>query len=243
MGLLKNFRKYILPEKSEKEAVAAYDLWAPAYDCQPDNLMLYLDEEVFDQLLHLVSLENKVVIDIGCGTGRHWKKMLDRGPAQLVGYDVSDGMLTELKKKFPGAQVQIATDNILSGVRDESVDVLVSTLTIAHIEDIESCFAAWRRVLKTGGSILLTDFHPVILANGGKRDFTIEKQHIVIRNYVHPLSRIKALAVKNNFEVRLQLERFIDEAVRSFYEKQNALDVYERYKDKPIIYALHLTKL
>jgi ubiquinone/menaquinone biosynthesis C-methylase UbiE len=160
-----------------------------------------------------------------------------------VGYDVSDGMLTELKKKFPGAQVQIATDNILSGVRDESVDVLVSTLTIAHIEDIESCFAAWRRVLKTGGSILLTDFHPVILADGGKRDFTIEKQHIVIRNYVHPISRIKALAVKNNFEIRLQLERFIDEAVRSFYEKQNALDVYERYKDKPIIYALHLTKL
>lgn len=242
MAIIKKIRKYFQSPAREKEAAAAYDLWAQDYDHQPDNLMLHLDQDIFSELILRISLENKVVIDIGCGTGRHWNRIMNQKPAQLVGYDVSSGMLMELKKKFPSAQVEVATDNQLAAVCDESVDVIVSTLTLAHIEDLGSCFRTWKRVLKSSGEILLTDFHPLVLARGGKRNFIKEGREVVIRNFVHTLESIKKQVDLNGLLVVYQTERFIDETVRHFYEKQNALAVYEQFRGMPIIYGLYLRR-
>jgi len=244
MALIKRLKKYLVQKKHflERNASSAYNLWAPSYDKQPYNLMLHLDEEIFIQLLQSVSLTDKVVVDVGCGTGRHWKKIENCKPSQLVGYDVSDGMLTELKKKFPQSEVQLATNNILSGLQDESIDAIISTLTIAHIENIEEVFEAWNRVLKTGGDVLLTDYHPATLAEGGTRDFVVGNNRIIIKNFVHTIDSIKEEADKNNFLLITIDERFIDERVRHFYHQQNALHVYEKFKGMPIIYGIHFKK-
>jgi len=66
-----------------------YDLWAPTYDAQPDNVVLALESPLFAQLLADVRIEAGVVVDIGCGTGRHWPEILSRGPAKLIGVDPS----------------------------------------------------------------------------------------------------------------------------------------------------------
>ena len=39
-----------------------------------------------------------------------------------------------------------------------------------------------------------------------------------------------------------KVEKYIDENVRLFYEKQDALHVYEKYYGYPVIYGLHLKK-
>lgn len=226
----------------EKEPPEAYDLWAPSYDFQPQNLMLRLDDELFHELLGGVSLRDKTVVDIGCGTGRHWEKLLQQHPSQLAGFDVSDGMLTELKKKFPGAEVQLATDNFLSGISDATVDVVVSTLTIAHIQYMETALAAWARIVKPGGSIILTDFHPRLLADGGRRDFYSDEGHVVIRNFVHGIDRVIHVAKSNGLNVSDYKERVADESVRHFYEQQQAMAVYEKYKGLPLIYGIHFQK-
>src|SRR6476619_2430727 len=56
----------------QKEAAEAYNLWAGNYDRQPDNLMLFLDNQLFHHFIQSVDISNQVVLDIGCGTGRHW---------------------------------------------------------------------------------------------------------------------------------------------------------------------------
>ena len=84
-----------------RKAHVAYNLWADAYDAQPGNLMLAWDEEIFSLLLNDLSLQNKIIADIGCGTGRHWQKIFDLHPKRLIGFDVSEGMLKMLKQKFP----------------------------------------------------------------------------------------------------------------------------------------------
>ena len=243
MHLFQKIRNRIRPAKPViRDAPVAYDLWAPRYDEQPDNLMLHLDEQLLLELMATVPMTNRVVVDIGCGTGRHWKKILNEGPSELVGYDVSDGMLTELKKKFPGAQVQLVTDDTLSAVRDDSVDVVLSTLTIAHLPDIRAAIAAWSRILRRGGDLLITDFHPDLLARGGQRDFRAGRQHVIIRNQVYPLPLIESLAQQGGLERMACHERLIDESLRPFYEAQNALPVYERFKGLPVIYGLHFRK-
>ena len=116
-----------------QEADAAYDLWAADYDSQPGNMMLAWDEEIFSDLLNDMDLKNKIIVDIGCGTGRHWKKIFDRQPKKLIGFDVSEGMLKMLQQKFMQAETHHLINNELKELENESVDIIIPTLTIAHI--------------------------------------------------------------------------------------------------------------
>jgi ubiquinone/menaquinone biosynthesis C-methylase UbiE len=152
MPLIHKLRQYLRPaRRKESEPAAAYDIWALSYDHQPDNLMLALDEELCGGLLARTPVSGKVIADIGCGTGRHWKKIVDRQPARLVGYDVSGGMLEILRKKFPAAETHQLNDHRLPELEDASCDLLLSTLTMAHIPDPEAALMEWCRVLSPVG--------------------------------------------------------------------------------------------
>jgi ubiquinone/menaquinone biosynthesis C-methylase UbiE len=226
----------------ETEPEEAYDKWAKAYDAQPGNLMLDLDELLFSKLIKDIPFSNKVIVDVGCGTGRHWKELHAKQPAKVIGYDVSEGMLKVLKEKFPQAITYKLESNYLQGLQDKSCDIIITTLAIAHIENIEEAFKEWNRVLKTDGHIIITDYHPDTLQKGGNRTFMYNGKLIAIKNYVHPLEKIKTLADKLNFKLDTLIELKIDDSVKHYYEKQSALYVFERFKGTPIIYGTHLVR-
>jgi ubiquinone/menaquinone biosynthesis C-methylase UbiE len=227
----------------EKGAMEAYDIWAGNYDAQPGNLMLDLDELVFGRLLNNIDIKNKAVADIGCGTGRHWAKILKKEPASLSGFDVSPGMLKKLGEKFPTASTHVIIDNLFSEVDDQTFDVILSTLTVAHIENIEEALEVWCRITKEKGEIIITDFHPDALAFGGKRTFKHQNKHIAVQNFVHHIDTIKAILLKHNFHVVAEEEMRVDEKVKHYYQQQNALHVYERFKHFPIIYGIHFRRV
>jgi ubiquinone/menaquinone biosynthesis C-methylase UbiE len=242
MPLLNKLRQYLLsPRRPEAEPGAAYDIWSLQYDHQPDNLMLALDERLCADMLRPIPLSGKVVADIGCGTGRHWRRLLDLGPARLMGFDVSAGMLAILRQKYPEAETYLLKGGSLP-IPDASCDIILSTLTVAHIPAIEAALAEWCRVLKPGGEILITDYHPEALSRGGQRTFREGEQVIAVRSHVYPIRKIKAIARQLHLEVLGQTEKKIDATMKSYYEKQNALAVYERFLGVPIIYGLHLKK-
>lgn len=228
--------------RKEKAPRRAYNLWAGQYDLQPDNLMLAMDEELFSDLLRQVSLPGKAVADIGCGTGRHWGKMLLQQPVRLAGYDASEEMLKQLKQKYPDAETHLSRQRHLQHWEDRSCDVIVSTLAIAHIRQIESSFREWNRALKTGGDVLITDYHPDALAKGGDRTFRYAGKVIAVKNHIHSLEKIGRLASRLGWEVMSFAERKIDDRVRHYYEKQQALPVFERFRGTSFIYGLHLKK-
>lgn len=242
--MLREFIEYLsgLYSKKDKNPAAAYDLWASAYDNQLGNLMIDLDEEIFSSLLQDIELKGKIIADIGCGTGRHWKKIFDKDPQKLIGFDVSVEMLKQLQNKYPEAETHLLADNLLHSLKNNSCDVLVSTLTIAHIENLETALEEWNRVLKPGGDIVITDYHPELLAKGGKRTFKHQKKVISIQNYIHSIENVKTLARQLHWnEVRFTGKR-IDEAVKGYYENQNALALYEKFKDTAVIYGIHFKK-
>ncbi len=220
----------------------AYDIWAGSYDNQPDNLMLVLDEQVFTELFDMVDISGKSIVDVGCGTGRHWKKILEQSPQQLTGFDVSENMLAILQQKFPQAVTHVIHNNSLQPLADKSCDLLISTLTIAHIENAGAALQEWNRVLKPGGSVIITDYHPTALGKGAKRTFKHDDKLVAIKNYVHTIANIIAMAKQLKLlSVRL-IEKNIDSGMRPYYEKQDAIAVYEVWKGVPVIYGLLLTK-
>jgi ubiquinone/menaquinone biosynthesis C-methylase UbiE len=237
-GLLQNKTSSL----TEKPVVEAYDAWSASYDYQPGNLMLDLDEELFADLIKNIDLKNKRVADIGCGTGRHWQKIYSLLPRLVMGFDVSEGMLKQLKQKFPQALTQHTQDDHLTMAPNEFVDCIITTLTIAHIKNIDEAIAAWSRVIKKGGDLIITDFHPSLLAKGGKRSFKLGSKSVSVINYVHTVKKVKKSFAKQGFTVVKEEEKFIDEDVKHYYEAQNALPVYERFKGMPVIYGLHLKK-
>jgi ubiquinone/menaquinone biosynthesis C-methylase UbiE len=235
-------KSHFPPRIKEKKSVEAYDLWAESYDVQPGNLMLDMDEEMFTELLSGVNITGKQIADIGCGTGRHWPKLLGNNPAGVTGFDVSAGMLKRLEQKFPDAKTNQITDNRCSDIGNATYHAIISTLTVAHIENIEEALASWSRILKYNSDIIITDFHPNALAYGGKRTFQHNKESISIENFVHYVYDIESIFINNGFRIVNKIEKRIDESVKHYYEAKNAMEVYQKFKDARIIYGIHLQR-
>lgn len=220
----------------------AYDSWAAAYDNQPGNLMLDLDEQVTGAFLDAVELEEKTIADIGCGTGRHWKKIFSHNPARLAGFDVSAGMLTKLKEKFPQAETYQVKENRLQIPEGLACDLILSTLTIAHIENIEEAFSVWNNMLKPGAEIYISENHPEALSRGGERTFKHNGKLISVKNYVHSFEMIRRLSKQLDWKEISFTEKVIDDSVKHYYEQQHALPVFEKFKGIPVYYSIHLKK-
>ena len=124
-------RHLLAPFRARKRMAPseAFDLWSATYDDQITNPLLALDDDLIDRLLANVSLESKVIVDVGCGSGRCWAKLLAARPKRLIGYDASAGMLSRLRAKYPDAELHHVADHRLRETPDESCDLLISTLT------------------------------------------------------------------------------------------------------------------
>lgn len=240
IAIIKKFLQATIPASSEQPAAEAYNKWSAGYDYQPGNLMLDLDEQIFTSLVKNIDLNNTKVADIGCGTGRHWQKIYKANPKLLIGFDVSQGMLDQLKYKFPDGVAARITDNRLELLADGFVDCIITTLTIAHIKNVDEAIAAWSRILKKDGHLLITDFHPAMLAKGGKRSFRHQGKSMSVTNYIHPLNKVKIILRNYGFIMVKQEERYVNEEVKYYYEAQDALHIYERFKGLPVIYGLLL---
>jgi SAM-dependent methyltransferase len=84
----------------------AYDRWAPVYDAwnEENDYEMWLGEVLLPELERR-GLRKGWALDVGCGTGRAFGPLLARG-WQVVGCDVSSGMLAAAGEKF-GSRVQL----------------------------------------------------------------------------------------------------------------------------------------
>lgn len=243
-GVLQFIKQYFhRPEQLiPLETGEAYNMWSSTYDEQTGNLMLDFDEVVFTKLLDQLEIKNTVVYDLGCGTGRHWKKLLEKQPASLTGFDVSAGMLEKLKSKFPGANVKEVTDNCLSCIENKSCDILISTLTIAHILNAREALTAWCRVLKSSADMIITDFHPDALSLGAQRTFNHNNETKAVHNYIHPIGMIKQCLFEHGFRLVGEEHRKVDESVKAYYLCKHTFPIYEQFLGVPVIYGLHFRR-
>ncbi|HEV2354277.1 MAG TPA: class I SAM-dependent methyltransferase, partial [Puia sp.] len=211
MRLLETLNRYLRPGREpESDPAGAYDIWSASYDNQPDNLILSLDQSLCHELLGPLTLAGKTIVDVGCGTGRHWASLAGQLPARLVGYDVSRGMLDRLRFKFPAAEVHLLSGATLPGRDDASCDLVLSTLTLAHLPDLPAALAEWHRVLRPGGHMLITDYHPTALSKGGQRTFRDGGRLIAVRSHVYPVSQVLSIAGRLGLVCVRFMERKVD---------------------------------
>ncbi|PZF80081.1 class I SAM-dependent methyltransferase [Jiangella anatolica] len=183
---------------AELTAAEAYESWAPAYD-RPGNQLLDIEGPIVRSLLD--ELPTGVAVDAACGTGRHASYLAERG-FSVVGVDVSPEMLAVARSKVPaGAFVQ--GDLAALPLPDDGADLVVCALALSHVPDLKPVFAEFARVLRPGGSLVVSDPRgrlgdvglPIVVTGPDGRPG-------YLANRSRPASEYLAVALPLGFEVR-----------------------------------------
>jgi len=177
-----------------------YDKYASLYD----GKLAFLD--TFEQGMMgkiIGDVSEKKVLDVGCGTGRLIRKLVDKG-AIVTGADISPEMLKIAKKKFDKVEF-IEGDIEHLPFEDESFDMVIATFVIVHLKDLRKAFDEVYRVLKPGGSFIVTNVNQ----RKAPKLKTSAKEEIVILSYYHIPDHVISALKDALFNV--EEEEFINE--------------------------------
>ncbi|HEX5371050.1 MAG TPA: class I SAM-dependent methyltransferase, partial [Dehalococcoidia bacterium] len=144
-----------------------YDLWAEDYDAAV-NPVVAMDRRY--TLPVLSPAPNERILDAGCGTGANLEPLLQAGAAP-VGIDFSSAMLRVAHRRLPGVPLCVADLQEPLPIADASFDAALCALVGEHLDGINAVLAELRRVLKQGGRLVFSVYHPEMAAVGIEANF------------------------------------------------------------------------
>ncbi|QLH81661.1 class I SAM-dependent methyltransferase [Halosimplex pelagicum] len=111
----------------------------------------------------LPDLDGKRVLDAGCGDGTHAAALADRG-ADVVGVDASEGMVATAREHY-GDRDRVAFRHAdltegLDSLADDRFDLVLCQHVCSHVADLGPVAAAFARLVRPGGSVVLSTHHP-----------------------------------------------------------------------------------
>ena len=110
----------------------------------------------------LPTAENSRVLDLGCGTGLELGEYYTLNPsAKVMGIDLSQGMLNELRRKFEDKDITLICGSYFDVPFGENTfDAAVSVESLHHFTKAEKIplYAKLHTALKENGYFILTDY-------------------------------------------------------------------------------------
>ena len=117
----------------------------------------------------LPPLCGSTVLDLGCGFGENCESFSRMGAALVVGVDISEKMLEVAKREHPYATYVREDMNELAPLAENSTlpkeyDIVVSSLAVHYIRDMNKLARQVFSLLKSGGCFLFSQEHPLTTA-------------------------------------------------------------------------------
>ena len=175
----------------------AYNVWSETYDTV-ENKTRDLEARALRQM---VSGEDLEILEIGCGTGKNTEYLLTFAK-KVIGADFSAEMLNRAKQKITAEHVEFRRLDLRENwdFDEDSFDLIVCSLTLEHIENIEFVFSEAKNVLRSNGLFYIGELHPFKQYQGGKARFEIESEIFELKCFTHHVSDFFQAAKNNNFE-------------------------------------------
>jgi len=120
------------------------------------------DIEVPNLIKIIGKVENKIILDIGCGFGDHAEKLACQKYKNLFGFDISKEMVRLANhKKIPNSIFYVGDMRRKLKHTNSFFDIVYCSLAIHYIKNIDKLFKEVNRVLKNNGVFCFSTGHPI----------------------------------------------------------------------------------
>ncbi len=190
---------------SQKNIIDCYNKTATGY---ADKFIHELEHKHLDRiLLKAFASENQgkeKLIDLGCGPGQSTNYLVGCGVKDILGVDISPGMIKVAKNIYPQLAFETA-DMLKLQYPDRSFGSAIAFYSIVHFDNdqLYTAFKEIRRVLKPGGQFLFSYHIGNTLLH---LDEFLEQQVDIDFCFFEP-TKIVALLATNGFDILDAVER------------------------------------
>ena len=201
----------------------------------------------------LPDLNNKVVLDLGCGYGEHCRKYVEMGAAKVVGLDISEKMLEIAKTENSNPKI----DYINMPMEDISLeellptggkfDLVVSSLALHYVEDFEGLVKKIYALLSDGGFFIFSQENPLNTCFTTGNHWTVDengnKLYANISNYSVDGKRESKWFVEGIEKYHRTFSTVINNLVGNGFKIQKLVEPYptdHMIKENPEKYEDHL---
>ena len=182
----KNITPYKSSTLSKKEQIAQmFDTISGNYDGLNRVISFGIDVQWRKKVLALVSQKNpKTVLDIATGTGDLAILFAKTSATEIIGLDISQGMLDIGKKKIEAQKLDTKIQMVLGDgenipYADNYFDVITVAYGVRNFEHLEKGLSEILRTLKPGGQF-------IILETSVPTKFPFKQGYYVYTNFIMP---------------------------------------------------------
>jgi demethylmenaquinone methyltransferase/2-methoxy-6-polyprenyl-1,4-benzoquinol methylase len=158
-------KPYNTEDKSKKEEVAQmFDNISKRYDFLNHFLSLGIDKIWRKKAVKMLrEIQPKKILDLATGTGDFAIASLKLNPTEIVGMDISDGMLevgrVKIKKNGYDSIISMRNgDSENLPFEDNYFDALTVGFGVRNYENLEKGLAEMLRVVRPGGKLVILEF-------------------------------------------------------------------------------------
>lgn len=174
-------------------------------------------EEVFGAL---EGFDNKIMLEVGIGSGRNAKPLLEKVKPLLVGLDLTTQMLAIAKSKLRVHRQCL--DLVLGDAESlpfiaEAFDAILCISTMHYFTDQETMLKSFLQLLKKTGTLVYGDMSPHESDNGEffeKLERTVSRTHAryykasemkeLLETHGFHISRMKTVAYRKSYDALIQ---------------------------------------
>jgi len=186
----------------------AYNTWANQYDIN-ENRTRDLDKKSTIETLSKYEFKN--VLELGCGTGKNTNWLLEKAK-RIIGLDFSQEMLNKAKEKISSDKVVFKKADLNEDweIDNNFADLITSSLTLEHIENLNHIFDQANLKLKKDGLFFISELHPFKQYSGSKAQYETENETKELEVYVHHISEYIDNAKSNGLKL-VEMKEWFDE--------------------------------
>lgn len=230
------------PENQKQNNISsdAYNEMAEYYFTDVDTKPYNAYYERPATLSLLPEVRDKKVLDAGCAAGWYTDWLIKHG-AEVTAIDISLEMIKMTEKRV-GDQARLVWADLnqpLDFIKDEELDIVISSLTLHYIKDWEPVMLEFKRILKKSGRLIFSVHHPFMDFTVFNRDnyFSTELLSdqwqtsigkVEVQFYRRPLNKIVSPVLKAGF----QIEEILEPMPTEEFKKANP-EAYEKLTKKP----------
>jgi malonyl-CoA O-methyltransferase len=120
-------------------------------------------------------------------------------------------------------------------------DGVLCTLTLGHVRDPGAAMREMGRLLRRGGALLLTDFHPAAAAQGWKRTFRHGTQVYELENYPYAVNGLQQAC--RDLVMEECVDGFLGEPERRLFVEAGRPELFEAACSVPAVLLTRWTRV